>query len=167
MIIAITGQPGSGKSTLLEKAIADVDSKWGFFAKSIVEEGVREGFSLQSERGDEIVLASTSVPSGPKVSKYRVDLKALEEFLESMRDPKKGELVYLDEVGEMELYSDLMKPLVERWLDSSDNIILVISSVFSDPLIDSIRDQADLLIEVNKENREQLLKDLQTIIQNF
>jgi nucleoside-triphosphatase THEP1 len=162
MIIAITGQPGSGKSTLLNSVRETDRPVWGFLAESIVSDNTRTGFLLKAEDGTECVLASTDIPNGPKVSRYRVDLDGLDNFLKSLRDPQEGELIYLDEVGQMEMYSELMEPLVINWLEKAEDIIIVVSEVFKHPLIDSIISQADVLIEVTEENRlekkEQLTK---------
>lgn len=68
---------------------------------------------------------------------------------------KKDELLYIDEIGQMEMFSDNFKKLVTSYLDSDNIFVGIISKVFQDPFIDKIKKRDDIkLFEITPENRK-------------
>lgn len=167
MLIVVTGQPHSGKSTLLKKAL-DLSSsaKHGFLTLEKREPGDnhRSGFELVSSDGSKAVLAGVNVAEGPKVSRYKVDLDSLEAFISNLRDPGANEIAYIDEVGEMELFSPAFEEMLERWLEKSGILICTASQVYQHPVIDSLLDRADNVIEVSPDNRKESLDTLSSLL---
>ena len=81
--IFISGPPGSGKSTLLMSVVRELESKEihvkGIICPEIRRGGSRWGFKVVVyPDGNEEILASVEITSGPKVSKYRVNVEGFE-----------------------------------------------------------------------------------------
>ena len=174
MLIAISGQPHSGKTTLLknciEKRANSGVKSWGFWTeeiKDLSQPSQRSGFKLLDASGSDCVLASVDIQEEPRVSRYGVDLDSLNSFLSKLRDPLPGELVYIDEIGEMEMLSDPFPGLVRRWEQDSDHLIVTLSEVFADPLIDELKERADLLVRISKENRNSAADELDDWIKHL
>ena len=156
--ILITGMPGSGKSTILDKVIVQYPQKVGFITREIRKGKDREGFAIETNSGDKAVLAHILFNTPYKVSKYFVDINNLEPLLPKVSNFKQNDLLYLDEVGQMQLFSDNFKKLVLRYLDADNIAMLTISKIYEDEFTKSLKNRRDvILIEINDENRESKL----------
>ncbi len=128
--IFITGPPRSGKSTLVGEILEEMDLKaQGLRTPDIREGGKRKGFKLVDiDSGEEGILAHVDVEKGPKVSRYRVDLEDLERLTErSLADVSKDcDIMVIDEIGTMELYSDYFVEKMEQLLDSEKPVLAVL-----------------------------------------
>ncbi|MEJ0054006.1 MAG: nucleoside-triphosphatase [bacterium] len=154
--ILITGRPGSGKSTLLRKLIGRIPAKEGFVTNEILGEHGRLGFEVETRSGSKAVLAHINFNTPRKVSKYFVDIGSLESMLPAVSDFKDGGILYLDEIGQMQLFSERFKDLVLRYLDARNTCIATLSSVFEDGFTDAIRKRDDIvLVEISAANREE------------
>jgi nucleoside-triphosphatase len=162
--IFLTGQPHSGKTTLLAKLLASKTDKYGFVTEEIpdpTEAGKRLGFDVIDHTGRRANLAHVDSDSPLRVSKYGVNLEAFEAFLDPLFQIPPDKLLYIDEIGQMELFSDKFKTLVSRYLESERNFMGTISMVFDDPFIEKIRDNPNMkVIEVTPANRGNLLLEL-------
>lgn len=160
MKILLTGKPGCGKTSLLESFLELVPRKQGFVAREICVDGTRTGFELISSEADHTVLAHVDIESPYRVSRYGVDVDALDAFLDHLPPLGEGTLVYLDEIGEMELYSQRFKKLVGQYLDQADIYIGTITSSYQDDFTEEIRGRDDIaLLNVRPDNRE-ILSDI-------
>lgn len=165
MKILLIGKPKSGKSTLLERLIGPIKKRQGFITKEIIENGQRVGFKLIDAKDDSTTLARVGLKSHYKVSRYGVDIKSLDKFLSPLFDFEDSQLLYVDEVGQMELFSDKFKALVINYLDSANNFIGTIPSVYEDDFIKKIKSYNDLLIiEITPENRDIVLEVLNEVL---
>ena len=165
MLITISGQPRSGKSTLLQKAV-EGRLAYGFTTQERLDgkSGQREGFDLVSSQGAVAVLAAVGLESDLKVSRYSVDLASLNAFLAGLRDPRPDEIVYVDEVGEMELFSAEFELLVERWNSQAEILIVTLSEVFEHPLINKLKASADAHIGLTAETRPAAAQQLDALL---
>lgn len=165
MKIFLTGQPHSGKSTLLSRLIDSVQDKQGFLTQEIPDPenaGQRIGFEVVGSNSKKAVIAHVDNESDIRVSKYGVDMEAFGDFLGTVSNPQAGNLLYLDEVGQMQLHSERFKELVNVYLDSSNDFIGTLTAVHDDPFIEEVRANPDVeVIEVTLDNRDQLFIDLQ------
>lgn len=155
--------PRSGKTALLKKIISNYKNKVGFVTNELRENGERTGFEIQTYANRKIILASTDFLSDYKVSKYFVNVKNLDLILNDVQSFKKNDLLYLDEIGQMELFSEKFKQTVLYYLNSENTCILTISKIFSNPFIEEIKKRNDVvLIEITEENRldKQLLIEI-------
>ena len=169
MLIVISGQPHSGKSTLLQQAMQQTNSPcYGFVTLEQQAEGQkqRSGFELVSSDGHRARLAGIDVTEGPKVSRYRVDVASLDRFLTELREPKAGEIAYIDEVGEMEFCSNLFEPLLSKWIKCSDMLICTVSEVYQHQVIDDLKREADHVIALTEANRARSLSALSALLKS-
>jgi len=160
----ITGRPSIGKTTVLLNATNELKNKGytvgGMVSREIREKGLRVGFEIMDfATGQKGWLAHVNQPTGPQVSKYRVNLHDLDEIgVNAIRNAlRQAELVVVDEVGPMELFSSAFKQVITDAVDSQKPVLGVIHHNARDPLIDSFKKRNDTeLIEVTLENRQQL-----------
>ena len=124
----ISGMPKAGKTTLLNRIIKELKSQGysvgGFISPEIKEHGTREGFYVEDVASGKTVLLASTVGDGPKISKYHVDVKSFESIaLPCMHDTKKYDVVFIDEIGRMELESVKFGDALEELLQSPKPII--------------------------------------------
>jgi len=173
-IIFITGQPGIGKTNVLFKTIA-VLKKRGYLVGGMIsqekrERGVRIGFEIMDiysgQRGwlahvDPDVFSPHCVAQslGPRVGKYRVNLDDLQRIgASSILDAiGKADVIVIDEVGPMELFSPAFKQAVIQALKSNKTILGTIHHRAHDSLVNNIRSRKDaVILDVTYENRNTL-----------
>ena len=86
MIILLTGPPGIGKTTAIMKAVEALKARKGLKIGGMITREVREGGKRVGFQIIDLVsnrtgwLAHINQPEGPKISKYRVNLRDLEEI---------------------------------------------------------------------------------------
>lgn len=159
--ILITGVPKSGKSTLLKKVVDGLDvAKTGFITEEVREGEHRTGFEIVTSTREKSLLASVNFNSDTQVSRYFVDLLGFERVFPTLCTFE-NELLYLDEIGQMQLYSENFHNLVRTYLDSQNQFLGTISKVYDHPLISEIRSREDVcILGVTLDNRENLFEDL-------
>lgn len=160
--VAITGPPGSGKSTLARKVIDLLGCRaGGVLAREVRRGGDRTGFILEDlMTGEEGTLASLDGP-GPKVGRYRVCLRDLEEVGARAveRAVREAEVVVIDEVGPMELFCEPFAGAVEAALASDKAILVVVHAKSSHPLAERIRRELRPFV-VTEESRDRLPEEV-------
>lgn len=157
MKILLTGLPKSGKSTMLADLLANITPKRGLFSPEIRENGERIGFDLLDTDGDNAILSRLGIPTDYPVGPYFVNLASLERFIEPLFRYTTEQLLFIDEIGQMQLYSERFKSLVRDYLDAPNDFIGTISQVHNHPFIHHLRENSDILLcTVTPENREQL-----------
>jgi len=163
-IVFITGQPSIGKTTVLLNAI-EVLKKGGYevggmISREIRERGVRIGFEIiDIYTGQRGWLAHVNQPKGPQVSKYRVNLDDLKTIGANaiLNAIKKTNIVAIDEIGPMELFSPALKEAVTQALESNKPLLGTIHHKVQDRLINTIKTREDTeILEVTYENRNTL-----------
>ena len=164
MKILVTGEPHTGKSTLLKKLISNTSNKVGFVTLEIPDSdnpGMRLGFKLIDHNGREAILAHVNIESDIKVSRYGVDIKTLDEFINPLFEFQTDQLLYIDEIGQMELYSEKFKLLVEKYINSTNNFIGTITKNYQDELTEELKSNKMINIEeVTINNRDNLFIQL-------
>jgi nucleoside-triphosphatase len=163
-IFFLTGRPGVGKTTVLLRTVEELREK-GFSIGGIVSQEAREGGSrvgfkivdLDTER--EGWLAHVRHPRGPKVGRYKVCLEDLESVGVNsiLNATMKADIIVIDEIGPMELFSQAFRESVTEALNSKKTVLGTIHHRVRDPLIFAIKNREDAkIIEVTKENRDGL-----------
>jgi len=163
-IVFITGQPGIGKTSVLLKAIETLKKGGykvgGMISREVRERGVRIGFEIiDIYTGQRGWLAHVNQPKGPQVSKYRVNLNDLETIGANsiLNAIKKTNIVVIDEIGPMELFSPAFKEAVVQALKSNKPLLGTIHHKAQDALINTIKTRKDVeILEVTYENRNTL-----------
>jgi len=160
--ILITGKPKIGKSTLLRKIASTIPHKVGFVTQEMRGDIGRVGFEIEAHTGSKITLAHIEGVTLHKVSKYFVHIEKLESILPEVSNFKKEDTLYIDEIGEMQLFSSAFKELVLNYLNSENRCVATFSSVFEDDFIHQIKGRDDVkifeLTEGNREEVENLIK---------
>lgn len=164
----VTGPPGSGKTTLVMRAAEELKRRGlkvgGMVSREVRRGGVRWGFEIVDlETGRTGVLASVDLPSGPSVGKYRVNLSDLEAVgVEAIdRAVERCDVVVVDEVGPMELYSERFKQAVRRALGSGKLVLGTVHFRAKGGLVDEIkRGRGVVLITLTTGSREEASRRL-------
>src|SRR3990170_8149394 len=107
--ILLTGRPGCGKTTLIREVVRSLDvPAGGFYTEEVRAAGRRLGFDLVTLDGRRACLASVNSRSRLRVSRYGVELAALDGLgTEAIRSGIAGaSLIVIDEIGKMELHSE-------------------------------------------------------------
>ena len=161
MKLLLTGEPHAGKSTLLTKVLQGIENKQGFITSEIAKDGQRTGFELVSSEGKRILFADVKSTSGIRVSRYGVNVNSLDRFIDELPQVDKKTLLYIDEIGQMQLFSDEFKKLAATYIESSNDLIGTISKVYDHEFINKLRSNSDIeIIEVTPTNRDQLAIDI-------
>ena len=161
--VLLTGRPGCGKTTLIKRVVKHLgQSAGGFYTEELRDHGVRAGFRIVTLDREEAVLAHVGLKTAERVSKYGLDLSALERVgVRAIRDALHAcQLVVIDEIGPMEIRSAAFRGAVTEALDSD---MPLLATIFARPLpfSDAIKARPDVsLIEVNPDNRERLVSEL-------
>lgn len=128
--IFITGPSRTGKSTMVGELLDELGLEAeGLRTPDIREGGRRKGFKLVDiKSGEEGILSHVDQEEGPSVSKYRVNMDDLEYFTErSLESVSEGcDIVVIDEIGTMELYSERFENAVKENLESETPVLAVL-----------------------------------------
>lgn len=132
----------------------------GVISGEIRQSGVRIGFSLEDlithEQG---TLAHVDMEEGPRIGKYRVNLRDLERVgvAAIRRALASADIVIVDELGPMELCSQPFISAVEEALASSKPFLGTIHKRASHRLVTSIKTNPQYyVVEVTQQNRQEI-----------
>lgn len=172
--IFLTGRPGVGKSTVLRELVEELRRRGfqvgGMITQEAREHGIRVGFKITDLlTGREGWLATVKQSAGPRIGKYCVDLEGLESIgvqaiATALHDPQ-VKIVAIDELGPMELLSDMFKTAVRQIVASTKTVIGTIHYRANDTLLREIRDSQDVrIVNVTEGNRSVLYLQLAEVI---
>jgi len=160
--------PRSGKTTLLNKIIQQHNPKFGFVTNEIRKDGERVGFEIVTHDGKKALLAHVDFDTPIQVSRYKVDVSGLDALLPEMYNFALDDFLYLDEIGQMSLYSDNFKPLALAFLDSPNICVAIVSKIYSDEFIEAVKQRDDsIVVKLTEENRAEQGEYIQNYIQKL
>jgi nucleoside-triphosphatase len=163
-VLLLTGNPSVGKTTVLAKAVDALKNEGfsvgGMISREVREGGVRVGFEiLDLSSGRRGWLAHVNQHTGPQVGKYRVNIEDLNAVgAKAVADAvEKCDVVAIDEIGPMELFSEKFKEATRKALESGKPVLAVVHWKASDRLIGEAKSRDDAeTFTVTHENREVL-----------
>jgi nucleoside-triphosphatase len=156
----LTGPPRCGKTTIIKEII----QRWGkpaggFYTEEIRVKGKRVGFKLKTLSGKEATFSHVDFKSRYRVGKYGVDLDAFDRIgsEEIKLSLSQNKIIIIDEIGKMELFSDIFKDLVWKALDSKNPVVGTIMFT-RHPFADKVKRRKDVnIIEVSKKDKADLI----------
>ncbi|MBS7608083.1 MAG: NTPase [Candidatus Bathyarchaeia archaeon] len=163
-VLLLTGSPGVGKTTLLLKVVDALKTKGyrvgGMVSREVRVGGTRIGFEVldlaSSKRG---WLAHVNQKTGPQVGKYRVNLADLDSVGAEaiLKAVKECDVVAIDEIGPMELFSEKFRKAVQEAVKSGKIVVGVVHWKARDKLVEAVKAHPDTeIFTVTFENRDKL-----------
>ena len=166
-VLLLTGAPGVGKTTVLTKTVealkAEGVSVGGMVSEEVKQRGVRVGFQIFDLASGKKGWLAHVHGLGPSVGKYRVKLVDLEGVgVKAIQEATaQCQVIAVDEIGPMELFSKPFKQAVTQALDSGKPMLAVVHAKAQDPLITEAKQRGDAEIFVVKaSNRDSLPQQL-------
>ncbi|HEU5251221.1 MAG TPA: NTPase [Thermoanaerobaculia bacterium] len=159
--LLLTGVPGVGKTTVVRRVADELTKRKrriaGFTTEEIRSGKERAGFRIETFDGRSAVLAHVSIRSEHRVSRYGVDIAALDAIVEEALAPSSRADVFLvDEIGRMECFSRRFVAAIEALLDSKRLLVATVA-LRGGGLIEAVKRRPDVeLWSVTKSNREEL-----------
>lgn len=164
--LLLTGRPGVGKTTLIRKTTQGLAAKvGGFWTEEIRSQGRRVGFRIVSAAAED-VLAHVDSPSPLRVGRYGVNVAAFERVGVAAIEQaiRHADLIVMDELGRMELYSKRFQESALRALASAKPVLGVIQDRQT-AFLDGIRSRKDVMVlRVTPENRSSVLDRLRSFL---
>ncbi len=159
--ILLTGRPGIGKTTVIKEVVDRLGGHaGGFYTAEIRKGGRRQGFKIVTLEGQEGVLSHVNIKGSPRVSRYGVNLKDLEEIgVAALRGAiAEADLVVVDEIGKMELFSEEFREAVMEAIES-DKVVLGTVMATRNPWVDTMKALPQLtILELTEANRDRMVQ---------
>ncbi len=156
-VLLLTGFPGVGKTTVIRKVADRLTAKRraGFFTEEIRVYGRRQGFRLVTFDGQERVIAHVDFSPTYRVSKYGVDVGAIDRMVEASLTLDPSVDIYLvDEIGKMECFSERFVGAM-RTLLNADKIVVATVAQKGGGFISEVKQRDDIEIwSLTRDNRD-------------
>lgn len=172
--LLLTGKPQVGKTAIIQNVLThvNVDSLTigGFYTREIRENGNRVGFNVETilskEKG---ILAHVDFNSSFRVGKYGVNKYAFEKIMLkelNICTKNKVDLIIIDEIGKMEIISDVFCKKILEILNGSIPVFGVVKKA-KEKFLDIIYNLQNIeIIEVKISNREKVFVKVLNWLQN-
>lgn len=172
--ILITGPPRCGKSTLISKLIEYYNNEknytiHGFLTPEIREKGDRIGFDIVDiYSGKTSQLARVGdFKTKYKLGKYNVFIQEFDKYIEDnlSLEEKTIDLIVIDEIGKMELFSDKFQDFIKNIFSLKISILATIGLKLSHPLKTYLLNLPSvLLLNLNKRNSQLVFEKVISLI---
>ncbi len=162
--ILITGYPRVGKTTLINRIVETKKRKVvGFVTNEVKLNNRRAGFNIESFSGLKLQLASKeNRQSLYRVANYGVYLKNVDTIVDQVNQDMEElsyELIILDEIGKMELFSSKFKQFVVKCLEQK--CVLGTIMMRDNNFTSKIKNSLDTIVyQLTEKNRAHAEKDI-------
>ncbi len=158
--VLITGSPRVGKTTLITSVIKEMKKDViGFLTEEIKENNRRTGFEIKTYSGHKLLLASKkNTTSRYRVAGYGVYLENIDTTIENLSQElfeTDYDLIIIDEIGKMELFSSKFRSFVMDCLETKK--VLGTIMLRDNDFTRQIKNRDDtILLEITVSNREEI-----------
>lgn len=157
--ILLTGPPGVGKTTVVRLIVAGLGERAGGFYTEEIREGMRRvGFRIVTLDGQIATLAHVHSQSPYRVGRYGVEVGELNRIGVAAihKAIAEREVVVVDEIGKMELFSVAFRDAVLAALASPKMVLGTITQA-AHPWASALRQRPEVeLVTVTPANRDAL-----------
>lgn len=164
LVYLLSGAPGVGKTSLMKEGVSRLGSRaGGFYTEEIRVGGQRQGFRIVTLAGETATLAHVDFKSPYRVSRYAVDTESLDRVgvAALLNAIERCQVVVIDEIGKMELFSAAFKQAVLAALASGKKVLGTIM-LASHPFADEIKRRPEVrMLVLTHDNRRKVLAEIQ------
>ena len=167
--LLIVGRPGIGKTTLIKRLTQAVRTCPidGFVTEELREEEQRMGFWLSPLDGRQVLLAHRKMDGGIRIGPYRVNVPVLDDVAVSVihRGIQHAFLLFLDELGRMELCSDQFAQAVQEAFDHGPSVVAT-AGISPIPFLQALKRRKDVeIVPMTSTNRGAVEEELTARLQ--
>ena len=164
--LLIVGPPKAGKTTVMKHLIRVLRGRTidGFVTEELREGGQRMGLWLSPLDGRQVLLAHRHFERGPRIGPYRVNTAVLDDVAIGVieRGLRQAFVLFLDEIGVMELCSERFERTVQRAFDHGPSIVAT-AGLQPHPFLVRLKRRRDVeLVPLSRTNRELVQEELAT-----
>ena len=172
----VTGRTGTGKTkvinTLHYRLSSENISMGGVLTRDIKNHGKRVGIGIHNiSTGIDYEIANVNRKTGPRLQKFRINIKNIDNHLiKELHDSSlKVDLILIDMIGPMELFSRKFCELIETLLKEDKKILCAIQTKYNHPLIKEIKEFRNSEIhDLNKKYKVEVIDSIyKSIIEEF
>jgi len=167
--ILITGPPRCGKSTLIVKLIEYFSKRQftihGFLTPEVREGSNRIGFDIEDIKTKEREKLARKGNYSTKyhLGSYCIFIENIEKIISKYEDIRfqEGDLIIIDEIGKMELFSKRFHNFITKIFASNISIIATIGLTIRHPIKDHLLNIPDInLFNLDRKNFEKTYQNI-------
>jgi nucleoside-triphosphatase len=171
-VILLTGKPGVGKTTIIRHIVELTKGQaGGFYTREIRRENQRTGFEIVTLAGETSLLATKdkgiNFPRPAPFVGWKVNLDGIDRVAVPAlwKAAEAHQLIILDEIGPMEIFSEPFRRAVSNLLD--DESISILGTIVQRPytFADEVKAHPRVnLVVVTLANRDRLVQELPSML---